>query len=206
MKLSRAVMIVSLVAASFAAIGDPPRVDFTAGDVTFNDVKPGTHIAWMAMLIDNDHHRDRVQVLRGVDVVTPGRNLQVAPRNAKPDHGIWAFASLDGDVTMTAAAPQFVASTRSIDVTAAEGASSLVMTGARAEVLYVRKGSAWKFSAADGGGLDSDAIADGRITIALSALEPLHGNRPAPAAIERGDVILLIDFTTRRTATITVGQ
>lgn len=206
MKLYRAVLMLLMIATSLVAAGAPPSVAFTAGDVTLHDVQPGTRVAWMAMLIDRDHYRDRVKVLRGIDVVTPGRSMKVAPADAKPDHGIWAFADVDGDLTVTAVAPEFVASTRSIDVTAAEGAPSLAMNGARAELLYVRKGSAWKFSAADGGPMDSDNMANGRIAIALSAMENVQGNRPAPSTIERGDVILLIDFTTRRTATVTVGR
>jgi hypothetical protein len=206
MKHFIAVAMLLIVVTPLAGAANRPSATFTAGDVTLRDVAPGTRVAWMAMLTDRDHYRDRVQVLRGVDVVTPGHTMTVAPANAKPDHGIWAFAAVDGDVTLTAVAPEFVASTRAIDVNAVEGAPSLTMNGARAELLYVRKGSAWKFSAADGGPKDFDNTANGRITIALSALENLHGNRPAPSSIERGDMILLIDFTTRRTATITVGQ
>ncbi|HEU4886917.1 MAG TPA: hypothetical protein VFV49_03450 [Thermoanaerobaculia bacterium] len=206
MKLCLAVMTLLMVAASVAAAGAPPRVDFTIGDVTLNNVKPGTHIAWMAMLIDRAHYQEQVRILRGVDIVTPAEQMRIAAANAKHDQGIWTFAALDGDLTVTAAAPQFAASTRPIEVVAIEGAPSVSMKGARAELLYVRRGSAWKFSGADGGGQDSDGVADGRISIALSSLENVHGGRPAPATIENGDVILLIDFTKRRTASITVGR
>lgn len=206
MMVSRVVFALLAVMVSTLAVGDPPRVDFTLGDVTLNHVKPGTRIAWMAMLIHPANYQERVRILRGVDVVTASEKMRIAAPDVKHDHGIWTFAAMDGDLKLTAVAPEFVASTRSIEVDAAEGASSLVMIGARAEVLYVRRGSAWKFSGADGGTKDSDGIADGRITIALTSLENVHGDRPTPTVIEHGDVILMIDFTRRRTAAITVAK
>jgi hypothetical protein len=206
MKRSKWVLICLILAISTAAGGAPPQIQFAAGGATLTDVQPGTSIAWMALVLDRANYQEKVKVFRGVDVATQGRTLKIAAPNDRSGNAIWTFATVDADIALTAATPSLNASTRAVEVEATEGATSLVIKGARSEVLFVRRGAAWTFSGADGGPKDADNSADGRITMTLNALASLHGNRPAPQAIEKGDLILVIDFTTRRSSAIRVSR
>jgi hypothetical protein len=181
-------------------------VEFAPGEVTLKGLDPGAKVAWMAMIIEEEHYQEKVRILRGVEIVSSARQATITRSGEKVDQGVWIFADLDGKLKTTAAAPGFTASQRSINVEAIPGATSLIIAGARAEVLYVRNGSAWKYSGADGGRVDADGIADGRIAMALHMLEGLHGSSAAPASVEDGDVILVMDFTKRRSTAIKVGQ
>jgi hypothetical protein len=191
---------------AIAASAAPPQIQFAAGGATLTDVPPGTRIAWMALILDRADYQEKIRVFRGVDIATPGRSVKIAAPDGRSTDAIWAFAAVEGDVALTASTPMLTASTRAIEAVAVKGAASLVIRVARTEVLYVRRGSAWTFSGADGGSKDADNTSDGSITVALSALTSLHGNRPAPQAIEKDDLILLIDYTTRRSSAIRVSQ
>lgn len=90
-------------------------------------------------------------------------------------------------------------------IDAIAGAETITINAAQAYVLYVRPPSGvWGASGADGGGGDADGASDARVTIRMSALRSIEGNRKPPDSVTRGDLIMVIDPGQLRTGTVVV--
>ena len=62
------------------------------------------------------------------------------------------------------------------------------------EILLVRPGrGAWALSVGDGGASDADRKEDGSIEADLAAMRPIEATEAAPAQLENGDVIVVVD-------------
>jgi len=76
-----------------------------------------------------------------------------------------------------------------------------------AEVLVVRPGvGAWTLRLGDGGPLDADGAADGRLAAALDAMEPLPDSPAPPAHFQRDDTVLLLDPNAMEMTLVKVGE
>jgi hypothetical protein len=63
-----------------------------------------------------------------------------------------------------------------------------------ADVILVRpEKGAWRATIGDGGALDDDGVADGKVAAALDKLKPLTGAAEPPRRFEARDVVFLLD-------------
>jgi len=188
--------------------GKPFNVQFGRQGVTVRDLKPGTKVAWMAMIRTPKRYHTSVRILRGFGPVTPNSTFEMALENADSTRGMWAIADVDNGAAVHAASPKMITSHRSIPMRAVPGAEKVEIDSAAVEVLYVRPhgGGAWKFAVADGGGLDADGQPNGTIVMNLSSMQSMKGNPHAPATVQKGDLIVVIDPRGFRTATLEVTQ
>lgn len=209
MKIATLVVLMYTMAGGALAAGkaNPPKVDFGREGVTVRDLKPGTKVAWMAMVREPQGYHVRVRVLRGYGPATPNSTFSMAFDKADSTRGLWLIADVDAGTGVRASSPVTATSNRPIAVRAANGASRVEIDSAAVEVLYVRPGrGAWTYTVADGGGRDADALPNGTIVMRLESLKPMKGNPHAPTAIEAGDLMLIIDPRFMRTAAVEVGQ
>jgi len=199
-------MLCMTLAVSLIATADTPTLQVASGGMTLSDVAPGTTIVWLAIVLDRENYAEKVTISRGSGVASSNRNLQVPAPVEGSTNAIWAVSTIDGEAALASTTPGMSASTRPIDVSAGVGQTTFAVVGARPELLYVRNGKAWVFSGADGGAKDGDGAADGTTTVSLAAMSSFYGDQQPPATIAAGDLILLIDFPTRRSSAIRVTQ
>jgi hypothetical protein len=89
----------------------------------------------------------------------------------------------------------------------ADGRDAVEDVRSFAEVLVVRPGAGgWTLRLGDGGPSDADGIADGRLTAALDAMEPLPGSPAPPERFQRGDTVLLLDPNAMEMTLVKVGE
>ena len=208
MRFARLIVLLCAMTTEAFAAGKPEfKVDFRREGLTVHGLRPGTKVAWMAMVREPRGYHTRVRILRGYGPATPNSTYSMALDNADSTRGIWLIADVDAGTGVQAASPVMITSDRAIDVRATNGASTVEIDSGAVEVLYVRpRGGAWTFNVADGGGLDGDRVPNGTIVMPLASLRPLKGNPHAPAAVAAGDLILIIDPRSVRTASVEVGQ
>jgi hypothetical protein len=201
-----AVPVSVVTGVAFAAANvRPPKVEFGPNGVTVGEVRPGTRVAWMAMLRDRRGYQTRVRIRRGFGPATPNSAFAIAQEAADTTRGMWVVADVDAGTSVHAASPVMTTSGRPIRVRAGAGAAVVEIDSFAVEVLYVRpRGGAWTYSVLDGGGRDADQRQNGTIVMPLEALAPLKGNPHAPAATAAGDLILIIDPRGVRSASVEV--
>lgn len=203
MRITSFVLVCSLFASPILTAA--PRLSFTRQGVTVEGLRPGTKVAWMAMIREPRGYHTRVRIVSGFEPATPHSSFAVAMENADTVRGIWTIADVSEGAGIHEPSPGTAISPRRIAVEARVGRQSVRIDSAAIEVLYVRpKRAAWRYAVADGGGLDGDAIMNGSIVMPLASLRPLKGNPPAPDRVEEGDFLLLIDPRGMRTAKIEV--
>lgn len=182
-----------------------PQVAFSPNGVLVGGLRAGTRVAWLGMVREPLQNHSRTRIVRGFQPVTPQGSFAIDAANADRTRGLWAIVDVGTGASVHARSPGAVASRRSIRATASAGSPTVSIEGGAVELLYVRPpGRAWSYAVADGGGLDADGAQNGTIVVALSSLEPLHGDGDRPAAVQRGDVLLFLDPRQLRTATLEV--
>lgn len=174
----------------------PPPLDlsFANGAAVVRGVSPGAHTAWMAVVRERIGWMTSVQIHRGLAVAANDGRTTVEHSAAAAEHAVWAFADVErgGTARGTPSGRGLAAIPMAIHAT--PGADTIAVEANEVRLLYVRPPSrAWAFDSADGSDFDADGLANGRVTIRLSALRPLHGNGPAPESVSAGDSILAID-------------
>lgn len=189
-----------------AAGTDVPELQFSPRGVTVSGLKPGTRIAWMAMIRERLEHRAAVHIVHGVGPVTPGSSFDIDYPNAEAVRGLWVVADLSTGKGTRAKSPATVQSSVPIETRAVRGETSLVVASGSVELMYVRKNAAWTFGVSDGAALDGDGVANDHIVISLQTLKSMHGNPHPPDQIEEGDVILMIDPRGMRSSVLEVAQ
>ncbi|HEY0157369.1 MAG TPA: hypothetical protein VGF28_08805 [Thermoanaerobaculia bacterium] len=183
----------------------PPRVSFGPGGVTVGDLKPGTHVAWMAVIREPRNFHVATRILRGYGPATPNSDFAIAHEAADEASGIWTVVDVDSGSAVHTKPETMVMSRRPIRIEAISGETSVRIGSNAVEVLYVRpRRGAWTFSGADGGGLDADGEQNGAVVMRLQSLQRLKGNPEPPGAVEGGDLVLVIDPRRLRTATFEV--
>jgi len=212
MKLSiQCILAVALIGTSLAAAerGRRRDLDLTFGErgVTVRAERPGSRMAWLAMIVERRDYHDVVRIIRGFGPATPDSTFTIARDAAKESRAVWAVADVDGAMTIQRFSPGTRTSPHPISVDALAGDAQVTVRSAAIELLYVRpRAGAWTFHAADGGGRDADAMQNGSITVPLASLKPLEGSGQAPASVEPGDLILMIDPRLMRASTVEVTR
>ena len=208
--MKRFVSGIALAALVSAAAAAEPQFEFGRSGVTVRGLKPGSKVAWMALVRENhDYHKETV-ILRGYEPVTPAGALQLdgGPKvwHEQKD-AIWTLVDVDELVSVRASSPEFTHSDRPLVIRAVAGETTFAVQSIAVEVMYVRRrGGVWSFGAGDGATLDGDRKQNGTIVIALETLQPYKGNPHPPERIEEGDLILVIDSYEVRAGQIEVTQ
>lgn len=203
------IVALSLFVCSGAAHAMPdrktPRVLFNDDGLRIAQVKPGSRVAWLAMIREPRNFRIRTRILRGIGPVTPDSEFAIAYKEAAGTYGIWAIADVANGTGVHAKPDSMPVSRRPLPVKAEAGATSITIAATAVEVLYVRPPEgAWSFSIADGGEDDADGTQNGSVVIALASFRALEGTLAPPETIAAGDLVLVIDSRRLRTATIEV--
>jgi len=184
-----------------------PELKFGRGGVAVTGVKPGTKIAWIAMIREPRAYHSEVVVLRGYGPARPDATFEIAREAADQDRGIWAVADVDAGTAISALTPEMKASKQPIVVHAEAGQSVVTFASAGVDLLYVRpKRGAWAFTVSDGGTRDGDGEVNGSIAMPLASLRPFKGNPHPPESVEAGDLLLVIDRRGLRTAVVEVTR
>jgi hypothetical protein len=204
----RRVVVTSLLLAYAGGLGaQQPAVQFGPGGVTVGGMKPGTRIAWMAMTRKRVGYHIEVEVLRGVDVVTPNGSQFVEMAGADLAHTIWTVADISNGKASRAKPPAYSHSERPVPISATAGADHFTVDAPVAEVMYVRpRFGVWSFGAHDGTALDTDATLDGTIRVALTSLVAYKGNPHPPERVEPGDIILVLNTQQARAGQLEVAE
>jgi hypothetical protein len=173
------------------------------------DVQPGARVAWMTLTREpvGNHYRLRIQ--RGLQTADSNGQVFVAQGGADEACTLWLAAAVDGQqlVTLNVAADSYSSSTETVPHAAVIGATAITIESRQAEVIYVRRQvGAWFLSAMNGGLGDQDGAQNTVITIPLSSLQPFPGNPSAPASVQHGDLILVLDPYLNRTSMSRVSQ
>ena len=170
-------------------------------------MKPGTKIAWMALTRERVGNHGRLTISRGLEVATPAGNVAIGRPGVDRSRSVWVMAAIDEALTVSTIPPGYEISPFPIEAQAIAGAERITITSPSIELLYVRRhGSAWFFTASDGGPADADGEQNTRITVALESLKALHGNASPPKTVGQGDVLLMIDPVSNRSSTVEVGR
>jgi hypothetical protein len=200
-------VLLLLALTAISASGAAPNVAFGPDGLTVLDVTPGTKVAWMSLTRSTVANHTSIRVDRGVEAAMPSNGAAIARSGAEQAHAIWVIAAIDDDVAGTAISPGYSASPSPVPVIAAADASTISVVSPEVELLYVRpQGGAWFLSATNGGIGDQDHVQDTVIKISLQSLEPAEGSPNPPATTAAGDLILVIDPRSNRTAVVKVGQ
>lgn len=173
-----------------------PRLElqFVPGTVVVRGASPGARTVWMALLRERVGSHVAVRVHRGFAVASAEGVARVDHAAAAAPRALWAVADADRGGVGQGIPPEYGISQVPVIVNATAGANVIIVEAPEVRLLFVSPpAGAWAFDAADGSDLDADRLADGRITIPLSALRAIQGNRPAPEQIAAGDVVLAID-------------
>jgi hypothetical protein len=189
-------MSVPTIAASAAA----PEVTFGPSGVDVRGVKPGTRVAWIAVIREWQGHVLGTHTLRGIGPARPNATFAIDRPGVDRSQSLWVIADVDAGVGLKARAPETVTSNHAFAVTARPGDATVVIESSAVEVLYVRRGAAWAFHVSDGGGSDADGEQNGSIAMRLDSLKPFKGNPHPPKTVQAGDLILVIDPLGVRTA------
>lgn len=172
----------------------PPQLDVHRDQLLVQGVRPGTRVAWMAYTRERVGWHGRAGIRRGLGVVAADGVLRIPHPVPTAPYVLWSIATVDTAQGARATPPGMEVSTVRVPVTASVGAASVIIDAPQAHLLYVNPpAGAWFMSAADGGGGDADGRTDGYITIALSSLIALEGNRKAPQSIQAGDLVMVVD-------------
>lgn len=184
-----------LVLASTPAAAAPPlQIEFQSGTVLVRGAAPGARTAWMALLRERTGWHITVRVHRGLAVAASDGVARIEHAAAASCCAVWAVASLDGAGIGRGTPPDYGMSRIAVPIHAAAGANAISVEAPEVRLLFVRSPmGAWAFDAADGSQLDADGRADGRVTIALTALRPVERGPAPPDRIASGDVIIAID-------------
>lgn len=207
MKL-RNLLLTVLSGLALHALAQQPDIRFGPGGVTMLNVEPGTQVAWMSLTRTRSENHSVVRIDRGIQVATSARKADVARPGADQSRSLWVMAAIDrDDLAGSAISPKYSISPDPVPIAAATGSATLVVASPEIELMYVRpRRGAWFISATDGARGDVDRTPDAAITIALESFEKVQGNPHPPETIAAGDLILVIDPRSNRTAIIRVAQ
>jgi hypothetical protein len=193
--------------ASAADISKPLQLEFGGGGVSVRGAIQGSRLAWMGMIRVPHTFHTEVRILHGFGEAVPENELVVSVEQADTSRGMWAFADVDHGAAAHANSPTMRTSGRAIEIHAVEGGDRVEIKSAAVEILYVRpRIGAWRFSVADGGGLDADLLPNGTIVMPLASMTALGGNPQVPASIQEGDLILVIDPRGLRSTSMEVAK
>jgi len=204
-KTVRLILAAAILMISFGMKAARPEIAFTAEAVAFNGLSAGTRVAWLAVVREPRSYSTSVYVLHGTGIATPSGVVSIPARGAEVTNALWMMVEFETGATVRTSAPGYTTSVRSIDIRATNGDTFMTIVSPQAKVLYVRpRHGVWYGSAYDGGAGDDDRESDARIHFSLSSLRGVHGNPHPPAALEPGDVLLVIDPVAMRTSRIEV--
>lgn len=190
-----------------ASKATPPTVDFARSGVTIGGYKPGTKLAWMALVREPTKGYWATRIIRGFGPITPNSTFAIEHPEADLKRSIWMIADVDAGTGRHAKSPTMAHSSRGIVIRATPGAAVIQVDSSAIELMYVRpRFGAWSFSVADGGTRDADLSQNGQIVIPLQSLISYQGNPHPPATVETGDLLLVIDPNGMRTATLEVER
>jgi hypothetical protein len=188
---------IGLIATALFAVaaGAAPKIEFGQSGVRALGFKPGTRVAWMALVRKNhEYHKENI-VVRGLEVATGNGSVDL-DRDSQAwtpgTHAIWTVADVDGATGSRATSPTFRHSQRPIVIRHTE--TTIEIEAPVVELMYVRgRSGVWSLGAGDGSLLDEDRQRNGIIVISLATLQPYKGNPHPPERVAPGDLVLVID-------------
>lgn len=192
-RIAVSTLVLGLVAAVAAAA---PSVEYGPGGVRVVGARPGTRIAWMALVRQNHPYHKENFVVRGIEIATGSGFVDVDKEKkwGETAHALWSAVDVDELASVRASSPDFQHSQRPIAMTAKAGESTITIQCAVAEVMYVRgRSGVWAGTVGDGSKLDADGTRNGSIVLALASLSPYKGNPHPPDNVTAGDLVLVID-------------
>ena len=206
-RLLHTVVVLATLLASRAAVAGGPVLSFGPGGVTFEGLRPGTQVAWMALVRMPVRDHVGVRLIRGSGPATPSGSLTVEHPGADHAQAIWAAVDLESGSGVRVAAPTFQHSRQTVPIAAIPGQSAFVVGAPSVSIMYVRpRKGIWAVDVADGAAGDADRMQDGQIVIALSGMVRDQGNPHPPEYVEPGDLIIAIDGKQLRTGQLEVAR
>lgn len=192
---------------TLTAHGEQPTLEFGSKGVTVGGVKPGTKVAWMALISKRVGYHTEQEIVRGIDVVTPAGRLFVERANADASHSLWTMADVEAGIASNGTPAGYRYTAIPVPIAAASGAATFTVRAPAVEVMYVRpRRGVWSFRANDGSAVDGDGEPDGTVTVPLASMLRYKGNPQPPTTIEPGDVILVIDVRQIRVGRVEVAR
>jgi hypothetical protein len=142
------------------------------------------------------------KIARAVEVVDDDfdRCISYQLEEPIPQRSIWAFMPFNGNSVTFVAPPGYQLVEETFDP---EGLvvdeevgriTSIVVEGKTLDFFLLRPGvGGWRLTAADGRSQDDDGQMNSRIQISVSDLLAQVRSRPAPASLQLGDVLIVVD-------------
>jgi hypothetical protein len=187
-------LIASTLMISRSAWADSPTIDFSGSGVTAGNVAPGTNVAWLGMVRERIDDLVRVRFVRGTAHATAQSTVSISEPDANASSSLWGIINVGSGENAASAAPLFGYASGEIAVHAPIGQSSIKIESPAVELLYVRPAvGVWSAGTGDGSDLDLDLEPNGVVELSLATLKPLGDSPAAPATVQQGDVLVLID-------------
>lgn len=177
--------------------------------MSISNVEPGARVVWMTLTRERVANHSKLRIQRGLEVAAANGKVVFTRTGADASHTIWLAAAIDDEesLALDATSPGYSKSTFSISTSAVANATGITVESREAEIIYVRRQvGAWFLSAMDGGLGDQDGDLNTVIAIPLQSLQPFAGNPGPPTAVAAGDIILILDPYSNRTAMRMVSE
>lgn len=194
--LSGLLVIVAMAAGS---AGAAPTIRFESRAIVVEHVTRGGTLRWFGIAHEPQAYHVRVREYAGAsdDADRDGVVRIDLPRDVSPE-SLWV--AVDTTTGQWSTAQPATAEIRSKPLPPARfrrgtaGRASIAGDEEYLKFWVVRtsRGS-WVHTAEDGGRGDSDGVADGVTTAALSEFEPVAGSPDPPAELQRGDIVVVVD-------------
>jgi hypothetical protein len=200
-----AVITVALCMAFGATATDRPNLAFDGGSVLVRNIRPGGRIAWMAAIRERVSYHTALRIRHGFAPAGLDGVARIDSALAAAPRAIWVVAELGNGAAARGTPPDYQISSLGVRIHATPGGDTIVVESSAIHLLFVHPpAGAWTFASTDGGEKDADGRLDGRITIKLSSLRAMEGNRKTPDEVAKGDVILVIDSELFRSGEVVV--
>lgn len=199
MRLRPAVLLALLCAwLPPAASAAPLTLTFETTGLTASGATASGEVAWLAVSrVPRQYLQEVSEVLNSVAADADG--TAVLPlESPAPRRSLWVAVDLATGAFSVATPEDYpileeALSSAQLSFDAQDQATGFLLGQQMAKILLVRPGAgAWSLDALDGTPEDTDLEVNGAVAVDLAALEPL-GSAPPPAALQAGDVLVVID-------------
>lgn len=176
-----------------------PNLTFTPQSVLAAGLSPGGEVVFFAVARIPLGSHQRLEAHREVVAADGAGEAVLELADGVPRRSVWAVVDLaSGDYALGTPEDyplrQASLAPEAFDPGPGGGLDRIRHRHRRLELLLLRPGvGAWTLRAADGGEGDADGAADGTLTTALDALEPLTPAAQVVAALLPGDVVVVLD-------------
>jgi hypothetical protein len=168
----------------------------TPRSITATGLTPGAPVIWFGATVESTGYELRARRLDGQTTADPSGTAVYEPELGVPTRSVWIAVDLITGRFAVGKPEGSPGTIRQVGPDDLQGSSKLrrrTLGSTSAEVLFIRPGKgAWALSLSDGGPADSDARADGEISINPTKLKGIRQSGPPPAEVTSGDVVVVI--------------